>query len=1162
MKCPKCGFENDVEAKICSKCGAEISVNIQPPEGRRLITVLFIELTGFNKLEQEDISTIINFYLEHLTAVITKHSGTVYRCEGNFIISLYGVPVIYEDDPERAVKTSLEMMDALSGLNNTMAQKLRTKVDVGLRIGINSGVSIIRLRGTDVRSEYMVIGNTIDIAAELAGCAKPGEVIVSEPIFIASRYLFDYDALPAIPVKGTGELTNIYKPLRIKEKPDPKYGVKGLYSPLVGRKNELELLYQKVSALQEGKGGAVFILGDVGIGKSRLWIELKEMIINRQLPITIFESSCLSYGEVMSNWLFLQILRVIFDIYDTDDLGVIQEKLVKKTKEIFPVDWEKIVPYIAYLFSIRLPGGFNEHIRHLDPQALKLQIMLSVKDMLFALAKNQPLLFVIDDYQWIDPASLGLLEFILGSIGQPTVTYSEETESFFPFLFLCLSRIEKEKEFWKSKRLIQEKLGEKFSEIVLAPLDQTSGNQLISNLLKVHNIPEEFKNKLLDKTEGNPFYLEEILRSLIYNNIIVYDAGIWNLKRQISAIKIPDAIQTAIVSRMDRLGKEARNILEMAAVIGRVFYESVLECLTGIPRLTLSIRLMELEEFEYIKVVKRGPEVECVFKHPLVQEVIYNTLSRERLKELHRKVAECVEKIFSRVIVNFTELLSHQYYMAEDWARAYEYSIKSAKKAKDIYLNKEAIWFYDRALKCIRVTESESSEILQRRAMEAIRDKVDVLYLMAENEKALSLVNKGLTIAKKINDKKFEADFLLWLSDIYGAISAYNEMLTSAQEANSIYQEIGDKKGQAECLNNIGVVYNNLGNFDKALEYYNESLKIHEEINDDKGAAICLNNIGYVYNNFCKYEEAFNYYNKSCKILEKINDRKGTAISLENIGSMYSVLGNYSKALEYHNNSLKIKEEIGDRWGVSVSFNNIGYVYGILGDYAAALEYHNKSLRIKTEIGDRFGESISFKNIGYMYSVFGDYIKAFDYYSKALEISEKINNRVGVATNLNGIGSLFILQEKITEAREYLMKTEKVVKEIDNKELLRKLAVSFAELELLQNDTDKAKNYAESALKFAEELKLKSGRAEALLLLARIETANSRWQIADSRFKEAISIFEEQKQLLELAKSYYYYAECQKMCNKQKKAREYKQKAKEIFERIGAKSWLCKAKNV
>ncbi|MEO0130053.1 MAG: adenylate/guanylate cyclase domain-containing protein, partial [candidate division WOR-3 bacterium] len=770
---------------------------LQKPQERRLITIIFADLSGFTRLsselDPEDVQEVANTTFEILNKPIIEQGGLIHKYEGDLVIALFGLPTAHEDDPERAIKAGFKMMELIPEVNDKLSKKLKKKTDLGLHIGINSGIVVAGEVGSEEKKEWTVMGDAVNLASRLKDIAKRSEIIVSEPVFRASRYLFDYEILTPVPIKGIEKPVKIFKPLRIKEKPEPKRGIQGLYSPLVGRDKELQTLKKKIDELQKGKGGAVFILGDAGLGKTRLYEEMKKQ--PRTFPVYFFESRCSLYDQELSYSIILQILKEIFCITE-DRKATIEHKIINKIKEVFPDGFNDVVPYLLLLFSIDLTDEFKKKIEYLDPQSLKRQIFLAIRRLLCKIAENQPIILVVEDYHWIDPSSLELFEFIFG-----------DWESEPRLLLIGISRIEKEKECWLTKERLKNKIGDRFLEIVLNPLDYESSAKLTHNILNILNIPEEFKDKILKKAEGNPFYLEEIIRALIDTGCLKLDAGVWRLSSDVNDIEIPDTVQAVIISRIDRLEPELKQILQIASVIGRIFYRQVLQPVSKIDDLLLTLHLATLEELEYIKESKTEDEISYIFRHPLLQEVIYNNILRKKRKELHNSVAECIEKLFAERINDFCDLLSQQFYLAENWDKALTYSIKSAEKAKRLYLNKQAIELYERAEECAEMINNTVKKIY------CIKEKSEILNLIGETKSALDEIGKGIELSRNIMDKKSEADCLIAISDIYANLSRYEDMLDSASKALSIYKTINDKRGEAESLNNMGYAYEHFGEY-------------------------------------------------------------------------------------------------------------------------------------------------------------------------------------------------------------------------------------------------------------------------------------------------------------------------------------------------------------
>jgi len=1153
---------------MCKECGTQLAGFVRPSDVYRLITAMSVELVGyrslFNILEHDTAKIVAGEYIARISDIIKKYNGFIHRCESDYILCLFGVPAIREDDPEQALTVAAEMLKSAKSINELLAGKYKAAISLTLRVGIHRGKAIVKTRDNRP-GEYAVIGDVIDIAVRIKDYSSHDDILVSESVFSATRYLYDYEALPPVPLTGTRDRNKIFRPIRLKPKPDPKHGISGLYSPLVGRDDELGTLNGYVSALEEGHGGFVFIMGDAGIGKSRLWIEIKKMTVQGQKAVQVFEVNGQSFTETVPNHVMILITKLIFDVLDNDLPQIVGEKIIKKTREIAAQDWKRIAPYIGSLLGVRFHGELDELVSHLDAHELRQRTMSSIKELLLAIAMKQPLLLVIDDFHYIDSASLEFIEALMADYSRDHPGEYSNTDRFFPIMFIGVARRDKERSFWAAKERLREKMKDDYHEILLAPLEPSMSLQVIDNLLTLNEIPDDFKAKIGVAAAGNPFYIEEMIRSFIDNGALFYDAGIWRLSKKSESIEIPSNIQLAIFSRLEQLGDE-RDILEKAAAVGRIFQERILECLEGVDRLALSVKLASLEDLEYISRIPHVTEPEYMFKHPLVREAIYNSMSAGQLRSLHRQVGECVKTIHADDLSGYYEVLAHHYYMAEEWDKSYDYSMKSAKKSMNYYLNREALLFLNQALRSIRLTKEAFGERQSAMAIEAIKEKVKILLLIGDNDKALAELNKGMAISQKIKDKKCEADFLLMQSEIHGATSAYDQMLTAAESALSLYKTIGDAKGQSECYNNIGVVYNNLGSYDKAFEFYNHSLRLMEEINDRQGIAISLNNIGYVHHQLGNLEKALDYYNQTFVIMKEIDNKRGAAIALDNIGTVHIGRGEYEKAIECHDRSLMIKENIGDRWGESASTNNIGYVHYLLGHYDQSLHYHLRSLKIKEEIGDQGGQAISLNNIGHIYLVWGDYIKAFDHYTASLKISERVGNRLGITVSILGIGQLFSAQERFVEARDYLVRAELLARETGNKDYQKRVSLALCSHLLLtitaagdESASDiikRALEYQQRAYNLAVELKSNADIARSITLKARIFAVQGKFEDAQKAYLEARKVFEELQLPLELGEACHYYGQMLCQHGQEWEGGEQLEKSRKVFRTINARDWL------
>ncbi|MCK4756662.1 tetratricopeptide repeat protein, partial [candidate division WOR-3 bacterium] len=1135
-------------------------------------------------LDPEEVSDAVNTCFEILNPIIIKHGGTIHKYEGDLVIALFGFPVTHEDDPERAIKASLEMFKYLPEINKKLTIKLQKKTQFGLHIGINSGRVMVAEIGSREKKEHTVMGDVVNLASRLKDAAKQGEIFVSESVYRASHYLFDYQTLPPIKVKGYDTEIQVFKPLSIKKKPESKRGIRGLYSPLVSREKELKLLLESVENLRQGKGGAVFILGDTGVGKSRLFLELKNIIQKSHMPITLLQGYGVSYGEKVAYLPFLHILKHIFNIDATDSVKTVKEKLKKKIIDTFPKNWKNILPYLGYLFSVRFGGKLDERIRYLDAQGLKLQIFLSIRKLLFALSKKEPILLVFEDFHWIDYGSQELLQFIFNARGSSSL------------LFMGISRVEKKKDSWRLKERLKKTLGRASREFILKPLDYESSKQLISNLLKICKIPDEFRDRILSKAEGNPFYLEEILRSLIDAGTLTYVPKTWRLSLQtlssdeekatLSSIAIPNTVYGVIAARIDMLEPETKEVFQIASVIGQTFSQSILENVSAIDRSRLYRYLNLLENLDYITCHKKEHDFKYTFKHSLFQEIAYKTLLKRKRIELHQKVGVCIERLFKKRLSDVYELLSHQYYAAKVWDKAYEYSTKAAKKNKELYNNKVAIQFFETAIDALKNNKARIKERIK-----LTREKAEVLNLIGKQNAALKDIKLTIDLAKKVGDKLEHAKCIDVLCRIYVHTAQHKMMEKSALESLDLYKKLKEKKGEAVSLKNIARVYWRLGKYPEALKYFKLSSKLYKNTKDISGKAESLRGIGAAHHCLCNYKKALEYYNQSLKGHVKTDSRKDQSTTLNNIGIVYKCLGKYEKANEYYQDSLKIATEIGYRYGMAVTLNNIANIYRDLEDYTKAMDFYKKSLLIHEEVNDRRGEAICSLNIGISYYNLGDsqkalnffqgsltktkaigdrqleacilnnlghffrdignYQRAMELYKNSIKVATKIGDRRIEPENLIGLGSLYLEKKNYHEAEKYFKKAHATDKNAKSHLNQADILYCLSSLYLEKKDRKNAEVFYRNLQKCVANTNLKEPKAKALCLSGRLYRSKS-------AFEDSIDIFKKMKSSLELAKVYYYYGILLREQSKKKKASGYFKQAKRIFEKIGAKDWTKK----
>jgi tetratricopeptide (TPR) repeat protein len=943
------------------------------------------------------------------------------------VMALFGLPSSHEDDPERAIRASFAMFELLPEVNRALTARLKKPTDLGLHVGINSGTVVVGEIGSAEKREYTVMGDAVNIASRLKDLAGRGEIVVSEAVFRASRYLFEYEAREPVAVKGIEEPVRTFRPTQEKAKPEPKRGIKGLSSPLVGREKELAALRESVARLAEGHGGMTFVLGDAGLGKSRLLAELKLTLPGLPVPVALLEGRCLLYGEDIPYWPFLQVLEGVFGITDQDPRESLRAKILERVRGLCPGDWENMVPYLGHLYSIRFEDGLMEKVKYLDAKGLRTQIFISLRKVLAALSRTQPLLLVIEDYHWMDPESLAFLEY-LADAPEPL-----------PLLVLALSRIEKDKEGHRVRERLKAKLGGAFREVVLLPLDPSASSRLAYNLLEIPGLAEGFKENLLAKAEGNPFYLEEIIRSLIDRGALVYTDGIWHLTVDVSTLVIPDTVQAVIAARLDRLERELRDILQMAAVLGRNFHSRLLEVLSGLDQMMLTLFLATLEEFDFIREARKDPEPEYAFRHPLSQEVAYQGLLKKRRRELHRKAGEAIEELYPDRLEEFTELLAHQYANSDDPDKALLWLKKAGNKAQAAYANDEAVACFEKIVALLEEAGNREGELLaacealgelyslkgntgksigyyesmERHAPPKGADRARARRLAAwEMHKSGKIQEalKDLEEAERNLSGRSEEEFLesaeihttrCWL---YRLLGDTERAIREGETALRILEvDLGGSRSKLDptllaktrvnVFNHLGAICNIQGENDRAIKLFETCLAVSTEIGDQRKMAASNCNLGVVHHHKGETARALDYYRTFLEICEKIGDAQKTAVALMNMANLYVAYGEYDRSIELYAKALAITRETGDRIFYATLNGNLGGLYLYRGDHARGMEHTRISYDVAREVGHKEGMGIALLNLGQAHYTLQEWGKAEAYLKDAEEIFQAMGDK-------------------------------------------------------------------------------------------------------------------------------------------------------------------------
>jgi class 3 adenylate cyclase len=633
---------------------------------RRLVTIVFADVTGFTALSErmdpEDLSGILNDCFAGLISIVLKYEGTIDKFIGDGIMAIFGAPLAHENDPERAVRCAVDMVADIERFNATRESTLSGPL--GLHVGLHSGMVIAGNVGSDLRMDYSVIGDTVNLASRLVEIAPRGQVYLSADTQKLVADIVTVDGPVSSTLRGKPTPVQVYRLLTIKNEADRRVTVMG-QDNFVGRLDELDAIEQSLDAVLHKDQVRIGIRGEPGVGKSRLKAELVKMAY--QKGIFTVEGACSSFETTTPYYVWSVLLKNLMKIRPDATEVHIRERL---ESTLAPLGLQEHEPFLATLLSVRF-----EEIMMLDEKVRKQRIFSAVRALLSGLSVRRPMVFILEDLHWIDRFSQELLEYV----------FARSTDAVLSLFVLTFRN-----EYQKSGPLLE---GAR-----LLDLNRLSGDdarRLILFRLNAETIPLEVEEFILRRSDGNPFFIQEIIKTLLDKRIIAVKGRKVSLLAENIEASVPSTIQGIIMARIDRLQDSIKEILFGASAIGREFSRPLLERVIG-GKGDISPSLTELRSLELILEKDEAREFEYLFKHFLIQEVAYNTMLGNKRKDLHASIARAIEQLYPDRLMEYYELLAFHYEKAELWDKAAEYLSRSGHKVRQMYSRDEAETFFER----------------------------------------------------------------------------------------------------------------------------------------------------------------------------------------------------------------------------------------------------------------------------------------------------------------------------------------------------------------------------------------------------------------------------------------------------------------------------------
>ena len=1058
--CPNCGTVNLPAAKFCIECGTSLtttsthngenpSPQVQPirseripssseldgsksrltaPEERRIVTIMFADITGStplaDKLDPEDMRAILVGYFNLMAEQIRRHGGTIEKYIGDAVMAIFGAPIAHEDDPDRAIRAALDMQAALASFNQRRQAQDPEATRLQMRIGINTGE--VAAPGAQFRRlDFLITGDAVNVAARLQQIAMPDTILVGERTYLATRNVFDFRPLAPLAVKGKNEPIHAWVVQGFRSRmpaiiQHPR-GIEGLEAPLVGRDLELTLMHATYARVQaERHSHLITLLGASGIGKSRL---VRDFIACEQEAAKCTSSSeglsaprvlqgrCPPYGEGITYWPLVEILRSLLGARDGESSKALERRFNEYVQDILAKarpneDAAQVASALIRSIGSELSGDGSEqsfsdrreiqrsaHSKSTEQGGPQAVLLRAWRVFLEALAQQEPLILVIDDLQWADEALLDLLEYLTDRVTDV------------PILFLCPARpdfFERRRDWGGGRR--------NFTTIVLDALTSEESGELITGLLETHELPDLLYHTIESRAEGNPFFIEEIVRMLIDQGVLVKAEGCWRMGKQNEALlselaspatppedtlidqhyllplpRVPDTIQGVLAARIDLLSQVEKQVLQYASIIGRTFWlAGIVELAPDLDIDTILMTLDVLKQRDFIteaeKQVRTPVEHDRVysFKHILIRDVVYNNIPRIRRSQKHAQLALWLEEKTVGNSEAFAELLAYHYQQAlANWSAT------------------------------LVVNTASTSEIVGETA-----DPTTQSIRLTR----LELSRRSITYLTMAGDQAYRSYYTI------RAIQAYTEaldLLLATDAASLTIARMHEKLGDA---------YAQRANADEAWHEYSQALQLMEEDPEvERGVLLCL----YIrlaelstrwsawFKTSPDIQGVRSYIDAGLKLIEG-QPPSGDRASFLTYQAMWYMrqVKNASreqraelaeKALQSGHEALRIAEEVNDTSSLWITLDSLGFIYDKQHKYGEAHRVQHRRQELASLIKGRDELHDLYVSLGWAHERTGNFPTAAMWFGRSWRIAQTMESPSMLLVSL--LGRMYVWYE-------------------------------------------------------------------------------------------------------------------------------------------------------
>ena len=966
IACPVCAFQNPPDYRFCGSCGhsldGEIDEGIQVEGGlesdrtigvspqvvsetlssseggddsagpvrldgeRRVASVILADVCGSTDL-MEQIGTeawvrMMNQVFHILESEIYRYGGVVDQFRGDGLVAFFGTTVAHEDDPERAVLASLSMQDAVARYAERLAEE--QGIALSLRVGVNTGeVIVARIGDRSQHSEDTAMGEAIALAARMESAAEPGTVLISENTFHLVERQFEWRPLGEIVVKGISKPVTVYRPLSaIRESlRSLRLETSGLSHVFVGRDEQFETIQSRVDDLRRGQGGILSLVADEGMGKSHLVSQARQQVLRDDailskspIPgmapsVLWLRAQCRSYEQSRPYSMWLDLLTRWLGGQDLS-ADETWKRLQSEASELWGNRAGEFCPFLARMLSLPVSDADVDAGTGLDGEALRARTFAAIENWVLALSKQSPVVLVFDDLYWADATSVDLLEHCLALCDRE------------PVLFVIMLRSSHSAAMREMYSRIQATFPHRLVSLSLMPLRDEESRELVDGLIGTDVLPEGVCEQIVEKAAGNPYYIEELVRSLVRDELLVRDerTGDWHAAGAIETVDLPDTLRALLAARLDGLEAEERFVLQVAAVVGMVFWENAVRAVVG-SQLDLDQSLVALQRVQLIHDRGWVPALgkEYVFHSSLVWELASDSVLSTQRSGYCLQVADHLATLFGQqVLTQYYDVVAYLYRCAGEHRRELFFMLSAAEQAQSIYANVEALEYYGRALELLDLTESQDprgrTDAWLDWRIESLRGLGTVCFDMGRSVEAEEHLRQALALTKEAGYSVSDTVRLVyWLCETLFWQERYEEQIELAQEGRALLEKGAQTVEMALMNQEIAVGYLALGHRGKFVEFTGQTAQFLDQLSYSQELRPAYSHvISYIRFTHRDAEEGLRWAHLLGDHARAHGDVRAMGQSHQIAGLVYRSSGDLDSAVTEYEQALQKYGEVGD----------------------------------------------------------------------------------------------------------------------------------------------------------------------------------------------------------------------------------------------------------